>query len=129
MDIIRIHMWHFADIEPESLENHLRVANESTCAKLVAWIMSLFQDQDSAGKMREIPCKVKRGGKPGRSTTDDENVTIHKRSGVGSRPGFKEAPAAFIILVEREIGQRFIRNEALLGGILDSQIEIRMPRA
>src|SRR6266498_5683987 len=62
MDTICIHMRNLAYVEAESLENDLRINDESACAKLETWIICFFQDQDAGREIREVFCKMQRSG-------------------------------------------------------------------
>ena len=55
MDALHIHVRHFADIEPEPLEDDLCVEHKTACAKFGARVTRFFQDQDSGRGMRSDP--------------------------------------------------------------------------
>ena len=76
MEAVRVHVRHFANVEPETLEDDLCVYYESARAKLGARITCFFQDQHMGDKMREVPRNVKRSGESAGPSTDDKNVTL-----------------------------------------------------
>ena len=55
MDVISKDAWDLAYVESQSFDNDLGIEGESTGAKLEAWIMFLFKNQDAGGKMRSGP--------------------------------------------------------------------------
>src|SRR5690349_15716000 len=48
VDLIRVYMRDFTDVEPKALQNDLRVDHKTARAKLRARVARFFQDQDVA---------------------------------------------------------------------------------
>src|SRR5689334_18413063 len=48
VNLLCIYVRNLTDVEPESLQNDLRVDYEPARAKLRAWVTRFFQDQDAA---------------------------------------------------------------------------------
>src|SRR3989304_5171598 len=72
-----IHMRDFAHVEAEAFEDDLRVDDEPACAQLEAWIMLLFEDQDSVSQERGDLCQMQCRGESAWSASEDDDLGLH----------------------------------------------------
>jgi len=76
MSRLHIHMRNFAHIQPEAFENHFGIGDKSASAKLGAWIMLLFQNQDAGRELRVDSHQMQRGGESAWSAAEDEDIVL-----------------------------------------------------
>jgi len=76
MDAIGIDVRYLVYIESQTLEDNLRIEDESAGTKLGAWITCFFQDQDTGRESRKIPRKMKCGREAGGSSANDEDIVL-----------------------------------------------------
>src|SRR6185436_16559969 len=77
VNVIRIDMRNFGDIQTQPLEDDLCIQGQASGAKLEAWILFLFEKQAAGGKLRSDLLEVQGGGESTGSAADDDNVVIH----------------------------------------------------
>jgi hypothetical protein len=58
VNVIRENMWDFIEIEFKALDQNLSVEGKSAGAEFGAWIMFLFEEQDSGRKLRSDPLEM-----------------------------------------------------------------------
>ncbi len=73
----RIYMRHFAHIQAEPFKDNFRVNDEAARTQFEAWIMFLFQNQDSGGKTRVDLRQMQRCGESAWAAAEDENLDVH----------------------------------------------------